>query len=119
LWPRLAASRPQPIIGRALLLLAVNALVVATAAIALNDEFTFFADWTDLHGAIFGTHGGSTALAGGAAAKAAQPPTAPRPRPPPTALGRAAAAVRCDQRGSGVAIQRPRTRERAEGRGAG
>src|SRR5215831_12427626 len=72
LWPRLAASRPQPIIGRALLLLGVNALVVFTAAVGLNDEFTFFADWTDLHGAVFGSHGGSTALAGGAAARAAQ-----------------------------------------------
>src|SRR5262249_26631981 len=81
LWPRLAASRPQPIIGRALLLLAVNALVVFTAAVALNDEFTFFADWTDLHGAIFGSHGGSTALAGGAATQAAQASLPPLGRP--------------------------------------
>ena len=81
LWPRLAASRPQPIIGRALLLLGVNALVVFTAAVALNDEFTFFADWTDLHGAIFGSHGGSTALAGDAAAKAAKARMAPVRRP--------------------------------------
>jgi S-formylglutathione hydrolase FrmB len=84
LWPRLAASRPQPIIGRALLLLGVNALVVFTAAVGLNDEFTFFADWTDLHGAVFGSHGGSTALAGGAAARAAQATLPP--------AGRAAAA---------------------------
>jgi enterochelin esterase-like enzyme len=89
LWPRLAAAGPQPIIGRALLLLAVNALVVFTASVALNDEFTFFADWTDLHGAVFGTHGGSTALAGGAAAKAAKARVAPVGRPaPPSDLPR-------------------------------
>jgi len=89
LWPQLAASRPQPIIGRALLLLAVNALVVLTAAVALNDEFTFFADWTDLHGAVFGSHGGSTALAGDAAAKAAKAAMAPVRRPaPPSELPR-------------------------------
>jgi S-formylglutathione hydrolase FrmB len=77
LWPRLAAPGPQPIIGRSLLLLTVNALVVFTGAVALNDEFTFFADWTDLHGAVFGAHGGSTALAGGAAVKAAKASIAP------------------------------------------
>jgi enterochelin esterase-like enzyme len=81
LWPRLAASGPQPIIARALLLLGVNVLVVFTAAVWLNDEFTFFADWTDLHGAIFGSHGGATALAGGAAARAVQASLPPPGRP--------------------------------------
>lgn len=89
LWPRLAESKPQPIIGRTLLMLSVNALVVLTAAVWLNDEFTFFADWTDLRGAIFGSHGGSTALAGGAAAQAAKASVAPAGRPaPPSDLPR-------------------------------
>lgn len=89
LWPRLAAPGAQPIIGRALLLLMVNALVVLTAAVALNDQFLFFADWTDLDGAIFGSHGGATALAGGGAAQAAKASMPPVGRPaPPSDLPR-------------------------------
>jgi len=79
LWPRLSVSRPWTIVRRALMMLGVNALVVLTAAVALNDQYAFFADWTDLHGAVFGAQGGSTAVAGGNAAQAANaslPPAA-------------------------------------------
>jgi len=43
------------------MLLMVNALVLLTAATQLNSQFLFFADWTDLSGALGGTTS-STAL---------------------------------------------------------
>jgi len=52
LFPRMSLSRPWTIVRRALMMLGVNALVVLTAAVALNDQYAFFADWTDLHGAV-------------------------------------------------------------------
>ena len=102
LWPRLSASRPWTIVRRTLMMLGVNALVVLTAAVAMNDQYTFFADWTDLHGAVFGAQGGSTAFAGGNAAQAANaslPPAAGRgaqaglPPLPPAAGGGAPAVL--------------------------
>ncbi|HKF34078.1 MAG TPA: alpha/beta hydrolase-fold protein [Jatrophihabitantaceae bacterium] len=84
LWPRLSVSQPWTIVRRSLMMLGVNALVVLTAAVALNDQYTFFADWADLHGAVFGAQGGSTAFAGGNAAQAANaslPPAAGRGAP--------------------------------------
>jgi hypothetical protein len=38
LWPRLSVSQPWPIVSQALMMLAVNALVLLTAAVALNDQ---------------------------------------------------------------------------------
>jgi enterochelin esterase-like enzyme len=67
LWPSLAGRRPSRIAARAGMLLAVNALVLLTAATQLNAQFLFFADWTDLRGA-FGGAPTSTALNRGAAA---------------------------------------------------
>lgn len=54
LWPRLGGHNPVRIVTRALLLLMVNVLVLLTAATQLNSAFLFFADWSDLQGAITG-----------------------------------------------------------------
>lgn len=73
--PRFSASRPKPVIARVSMLLLVNCLVLLTAAVVLNDQFTFYADWTDLRGAMFGGGvKGPTAYAGGPAARAARIP---------------------------------------------
>ena len=48
-------------------LLGVNLLVLLTVAVALNDTFGFFADWTDLAGA-FGSGGQYTASSKGTSA---------------------------------------------------
>src|SRR5262249_39650519 len=84
LWPRLSVSQPWAIVWRRLMMLGANLLVVLTAAVALNDQYPFFADWAALHGAVFGARGGSTAFAGGNAAQAANaslPPAAGRGAP--------------------------------------
>jgi enterochelin esterase-like enzyme len=52
LWPSLSGRRPARIAIRAGLLLTVNVLVLLTAATQLNAQFLFFADWTDLSGAL-------------------------------------------------------------------
>lgn len=54
LWPRLARSGFRRILGRSGLLLGVNLLVLLSAATLLNAQFLFFADWTDLRGALGG-----------------------------------------------------------------
>lgn len=74
LMPRLSAQRVGLIAARAGALILVNVLVLLTATIALNDQFTFFADWTDLRGALFGGQQVSTASAGSSAAQAASAP---------------------------------------------
>ena len=57
-WPRVAARGPGRIAARAGMLLGVNLLVLLTAATQLNAQFLFFADWTDLEGALGGgSHG--------------------------------------------------------------
>lgn len=88
-WPRLAGRGPAHVAGRAGALLTVNVLVLLTAAVLLNNQFLFFAGWTDLGGAIYHT-GTTTALHGGAATPATTAdPTgpaaaeAPDPQPPP------------------------------------
>ncbi len=53
-WPRLAARGVARIAGRAGLLAAVNLLVLLTASTQLNAQYLFFADWTDLQGALAG-----------------------------------------------------------------
>lgn len=72
-WPALSGARPRALAARTGLLLGVNALVLLTAATQLNAQFLFFADWSDLRGALGGTTT-STALqrGGGAAAAAAR-----------------------------------------------
>ena len=75
-WPALAGKAPLRIAGRVGMLLGVNLLVVTTAAVQLNDQFLFFADWTDLNGALGGTSTSSTLHGGGTASKAAAAPVA-------------------------------------------
>jgi enterochelin esterase-like enzyme len=82
LMPWLSAQRIGPIAARAGALLLVNLLVLLTATVALNDQFTFFADWTDLHGALFGGQQASTALAGTSAREAANTPVTGRAATP-------------------------------------
>ena len=66
-WPSSAGRRPGKMVARAGMLLMVNALVLLTAATQLNSQFLFFADWTDLRGALGGTTS-STALSRGTTA---------------------------------------------------
>jgi hypothetical protein len=54
-WPALAGPGPGKVAARAGTLLVVNVLVLLTAATQLNAQFLFFADWTDLKGALTGT----------------------------------------------------------------
>lgn len=67
LWPSLAGRSAVKISARAGMLLGVNFLVLLTAATQLNAQFLFFADWTDLRGALGGATS-STALSRGATA---------------------------------------------------
>src|SRR3954464_9967564 len=55
LWPRLAARGHRSVIRRVGVLLVVDLLVLLTASVRLNDQFLFFADWSDLAGALAGT----------------------------------------------------------------
>ncbi len=52
LWPRLSPQRPLPVLGRLGALLGVNLLLLVTIGLVANDTFGFFADWTDLAGAL-------------------------------------------------------------------
>lgn len=70
LWPRLAGRTPGRVLARVGMLLGVNALVLLTAATQLNAQFLFFADWTDLRGALTGTVT-STAMSRGVSASQA------------------------------------------------
>lgn len=93
IMPRLAGNRAAPIAMRALMIVLVNALVVLTAGVALNDKYQFYADWTDLSTAFFGGGFAKTSYAGGNAAQAAQAnvgasptsPSGPLPTLPPGA----------------------------------
>ena len=66
-WPALAGHSLDRIAARAGMLLIVNILVLLTAATQLNAQFLFFADWTDLRGALSGSYA-ATALSRGATA---------------------------------------------------
>ncbi|MGZ4601788.1 alpha/beta hydrolase [Oryzihumus sp.] len=55
LWPSLSGRGWSRFARRTGLLLGVNALVLLTAATQLNAQFLFFADWTDLKGALSNT----------------------------------------------------------------
>ena len=69
--PHVSGFRPVAIAYRALVLFLVNLMVLLSAAVILNDKYAFYADWTDVRGALFGGRVRSTAHAGGAAAQAA------------------------------------------------
>jgi enterochelin esterase-like enzyme len=70
-WPALTGREPKKIAARAGMLLVVNGLVLLTAATQLNARFLFFADWTDLRGALTGSVTQTSLNRGGAAAEAA------------------------------------------------
>jgi pimeloyl-ACP methyl ester carboxylesterase len=70
-WPSLAGRTPGTIAARAGMLLLVNALVLLTAATQLNAQFLFFADWTDLQGALTGVVTATTVTRGINASQAA------------------------------------------------
>ncbi|HET9655472.1 MAG TPA: alpha/beta hydrolase-fold protein [Kineosporiaceae bacterium] len=73
-WPRLAGRSPLSLLARAGTLLGLNLAVLLTAAVALNNQFTFFADWTDLAGALGRTQNVTTAHRGATPADAAAAP---------------------------------------------
>ena len=93
-WPRLSAGTFLAVAARAGSLVGVNLLVLLVAAVVMNDQFTFFADWTDLAGAMGRTQTLTTAHGGDSAADAASRPvpgasSVPRDQPalpiaPPT-----------------------------------
>jgi enterochelin esterase-like enzyme len=89
MWPRLSGPGPAKIAARVGMLLVVNVLVLLTAASQLNAKYLFFANWTDLRGALTGTVTRTTLDRGGSAADAARsrvggsvPPRVPRLQPP-------------------------------------
>ncbi|MGZ4613891.1 MAG: alpha/beta hydrolase [Kineosporiaceae bacterium] len=83
LWPRLAAPRPELVAGRLGVLLGVNLLVLATVGVIANDTFGFFADWTDLAGALAPTPSFTSSTRGLSASAAAEAPAAGQPLPSP------------------------------------
>ncbi|GAA1238420.1 alpha/beta hydrolase [Oryzihumus leptocrescens] len=70
-WPSLSGRGWRRFAGRAGLLLGVNVLVLLTAATQLNAQFLYFADWTDLEGALSGTVTTTTLQRGATATDAA------------------------------------------------
>src|SRR4051812_39292018 len=64
-WPAVAGRSVGRIAARAGMLLGVNLLVLLTAAVQLNDQFLFFADWADLRGALGGPPATSALHSGG------------------------------------------------------
>lgn len=50
LWRFLAPNRVLPILGRVAGLVVMNVLLLLTAAVGLNDQYLFYADWNDLLG---------------------------------------------------------------------
>lgn len=72
LWPRLAGRGVRQVAARLGLLLGVNALVLLSAAVLLNAQFLFFADWNDLRGAFSGSASTTTVARGGNAGQAAR-----------------------------------------------
>ncbi|MCW2851760.1 MAG: hypothetical protein JWM84_1424, partial [Nocardioides sp.] len=63
---RVRGSGGRPVVARVLMLAGVNALVVLTAAVGLNDNYGFYADWTDLHNALLGVSPASSTVQVGA-----------------------------------------------------
>jgi enterochelin esterase-like enzyme len=81
-WPKLTGRTVRSLTARAGALLGVNLLVLLTAAVVLNDQYTFFADWTDLAGAMGRTQTFTTAHGGTSAEAAAAAPVSVAPRAP-------------------------------------
>lgn len=73
-WPLLARPGRARIVARAAALVGVNVLVLLTAATQLNAQYLFFADWTDLRGAVGGASTTSSVHRGAVAARAAGSP---------------------------------------------
>jgi enterochelin esterase-like enzyme len=71
-WPAVAGPRPGRVAARVGLLLGVNVLVLLTAAVQLNDQFLFFADWSDLAGSFGGATSTSALHGGGTSRQAAE-----------------------------------------------
>jgi hypothetical protein len=72
--PMIHGRRWLTLTFRAGALVALNALVLLTAAIVFNDKYQFYADWTDLHNGLFGGPIPSiTRNAGGTVADATAP----------------------------------------------
>ncbi len=69
--PKFAGSGARPALARAGMVLGVNVLVLLTAAVSLNDQYGFYADWTDLSGAFGGAQPSTSRHGGGTAAAAA------------------------------------------------
>jgi pimeloyl-ACP methyl ester carboxylesterase len=91
-WPRLTKRTPWHVGGRVGALLAVNVLVLLTAATQMNASYLFFSNWSDLSGALSGhiahsaqSRGGNPRRApelpvrGAAAPVAARPPAVTQP----------------------------------------
>ena len=112
-WPRLASRTMIAVLARAGTLVGVNLLVLLTAAVTMNDQFTFFADWTDLAGALGRTQNLTTAHGGASAAAAADQPvpgasSVPADRPVlPAAPGAGERVIRYTVTGSGSGITAP------------
>ncbi|HEY6796238.1 MAG TPA: alpha/beta hydrolase-fold protein [Kineosporiaceae bacterium] len=71
-WHVVTGHQPLRVAARVSMLLGVNLMVLLTAAVQLNNQFLFFADWADLAGAIGGTTTTSDLHRGETATKAAQ-----------------------------------------------
>jgi S-formylglutathione hydrolase FrmB len=101
-WTRWSGRTVRAILGRAGMLAGVNVMVLLAAAVTLNDQFVFFADWTDLSGAvgIADTPADGINHSGGDAHKAIDQPSnggGTRPNPPqvnPAQIPRGARRVR-------------------------
>ena len=88
-WERLAAPGPVAVLERLAALVVVNLLARLTVGALANDTFGFFADWTDLGGALqsaphasTSSHGGSAGSAAGAAVRSGRLPVPPATLPP-------------------------------------
>ena len=71
LWPRLAGTGAVAIAARAGSLAGVSGMLLLVAAVLLNAQYLFFADWTDLAGALGGGRTAASVSRGGSAADAA------------------------------------------------
>ncbi len=76
-WPRLATPGVQRVAARVGVLAGINALVILLAATALNDQFEFYADWTDLLGAVHTGTAATVTHAGAVTPLVARAPTRP------------------------------------------
>ncbi len=77
IWPRLATPAPFRVAARVGVLAGVNALVILLAATALNDQFAFYADWTDLLGAVHTGTAATVTRAGASTPVVERAPTTP------------------------------------------